>query len=184
MTKDKILIEIYNNKLFKSYAAKMSPKLVDEVISEVIITVANMNTEKVLDLYYKKDLNRYIITIITNMIINKKSPFNKMYNNADFQIEAAFNFKDITTEDNPFTGEESIELIEDIKSFLNKRDGISLEEKESNDLFDMAFFQSETYQDVADTTDKSKTTIYNSVQDVKEVVVTKFKNRYNDIRNK
>ncbi len=183
MTLEKILIEINREPLFKSYAAKMSPKFVNEIISEVIIIIAEMDREKVLSLYSKGDLKRYIITVITNMVINPKSPFNKMYNSQNKDISKVYNYSANKDEEDVFISSEALELIQDIKAFILKRSLISEEEAINSDLFYRFTFGGETFQEISDSTGIAKTSVFNTVKSIEQIIETKFKTQYGRIRN-
>lgn len=89
--KSKILTEIFNNSQLKSYAFKVSKgnSLRDDIISEMIISLNEMNDEKLYRLYDNKELINYCYKIIWLSWNSATSPFYIKYikeNKQDFIV--------------------------------------------------------------------------------------------------
>ena len=91
---------------------------------------------------------------------------------------------DILESEDIFISDESLQLIEDMKAFINKRALINESEAYNSMVFSRSFFGGETFQEISDSVGVTKTSVFNTVKEVKQVVNTKFKDRYIDVRFK
>ena len=180
MNRDKILIEVYSDHFYKGYAASYKPKLVDEIISELIISLTSMDEDKLISIYENKELKYYCIAIIRNMVINEKSNFNNHYggfnNYDDFYLDSI--------EDNITINVSDLEdeLIADIYKFLKKRGENICGEWYNEELFKQCFKDGKNHREISKHTKIAKTSVYSNIEATKELIQTKFKDRYNDIR--
>ena len=184
MKRNDIILKIYKNSLFRSYAAKLCPRLVEEILSEMQMSLLKMNEQRLIDLYESKDLDRYVIAIIYNMVVNPQSPLNKVYSENHIIIDNIYSDIDIIESEDIFISDESLQLIEDMKAFINKRALINESEAYNSMVFSRSFFGGETFQEISDSVGVTKTSVFNTVKEVKQVVNTKFKDRYIDVRFK
>lgn len=182
MKVDDIIVEVYENILFRRYATKICPRLVDEILSELYESVLKMDAAKVVHLYESKNLDKYCISIIYNMVVNPQSPLNKVYNHDHINIDNVYSDIEISDDEDIFISDESIELIEDIKKFIHKRSKINEEEFYNSMVFSRSFFGGETFQEISDSIGVTKTSVFQTVKAVKQIVNTKFKNKYIDVR--
>ena len=87
MVKDEILISVYEDEMYKNYARKFFPSLVDEMISETIFSLLLMDEGKLKNLHNNNELKYYCIAIIRNMACNKYSPFRQNYIDENIDID-------------------------------------------------------------------------------------------------
>ena len=183
MNRDKILIEVFNDNFYKCFAASLAPTLVDEVQSELIVTLAEMNEEKLITLYNNKELKYYSIAIIRNMVLNKRSPFNKQFekglcyeDNKDVWNAA----EEVAVID--FNDDAGDKLLADIYSFLSTRSknvsGGWYDEK----LFKMYFGDNVSFRDVSKKTGIPTSSIYHNIKNTTEIINNEFKTTYDGIR--
>ena len=172
-----IVTRVYNNKKFRSYAAKLKPALVEEILSELSNSLLSMNIDKLIELHMQNVLNAYCMTIINNMVWNASSPFNKMYSSNHEQIEVAFNLAPPYDSNDFFLSDESFDLIEAMKAFTLSKN------HEDYNMFYRWRFGGEIFQEIADSTGNSKTSVFNTVKAIEKIVIRKFKKQYDVIRN-
>ena len=182
MSKNEILIYVFNNTLFANYANKMNSRLKDEIMSETISILSEIDEVKLKFLYDSHGLNSYVLTIIFNMVVNSMSPLNATYSKNYYNIDNLYNCSDNEEEDF-FKSSEASDLITDIKAFLNKRSNISEEEALNCELFNRSFFGGETFEEISEIKGIPKTTVFTTVKDVKRIVKDKFESKYDEIRH-
>ncbi len=179
MTRDKILLEIYNDSFYRGYISKLTPNLVDECHSEFLLVVSEMCETKLSLLHSYNELKYYAISIIRNMVYNKNSNFNKSFNN-DLQNLDDYPFLcDEDDAENKNDAED--ELINDIKEFLTKRaenvDGAWYDKQ----LFKMYFEDEDTFRGISDKTSIPTSSIFHNIKGTQSVIQQKFKKRYDDL---
>lgn len=83
MSKDKIIDELYRNKEIDELINYLTSNnsLKDDLKQELFIILCNMNDEKIIGLYERKEIKYYIIRIIKNQFHSSTSPFYKKYRN-------------------------------------------------------------------------------------------------------
>lgn len=80
MTREEILIEVFNSQILNKMANKYKARLgsdADEFVSHCISIVCEMPEEKLLRLYKDGQLYFYIVSIAKNQAWNDNSVFNK-----------------------------------------------------------------------------------------------------------
>lgn len=182
MNRDDILIEVFNDSFYKGYAAKLSPKLVDEIQSELIAILAEMDAEKLIQLHSNNELRYYSIAIIRNMVLNKKSPFNKMFNdnhNFDEEFDIA---DDIDEPSVDFDDDGADCLIADIYKFLNNRASEVSGAWYDEGLFKIYFGEDLTLREVSERTGIPLSSVYHNIKSTMKLIGNEFKDRYNDVR--
>ena len=201
MNRDEILIDVYSDTFYKGYAASYKPSLVDEIISELIISLTSMDEAKLISIHKNKELKYYCIAIIRNMVINEKSNFNAGYSrHAKYEQEITYDnnsFKCDEANENPLfapaldnvvddivinVSELEDELISDIYKFLKKRGENVCGEWYNEELFKQCFKDGKNHREISGATKIPFTSVYRSIEDTKTLIQTKFKDRYNDIR--
>ena len=164
MTRDKILQTIYEDDIYKGYAASFCPNLVDEMISELVFRFLNMDEKKLLDLYN-----------------NKYDPFRKQFlDKATVELKTEIIMvEEDTSED---VSDLTTELRKDIDAFLSKRAENIKGEWYNQKLFDLYYLDGQTFKEISEMTGISESSIYLSVKGVQEIVQTKFNSTYYDLR--
>ena len=178
MCRDEILTEVYNDIFYKAYISSLLPKLVDEAHSELVYTLSEMDEEKLINLHDNKELKYYSIAIIRNMIFNKSSPFNRMFNESHLEVqEALYIIDDVMPPQ--FNDDAADELILDIWRYLEDRskniDGAWYSEQ----IFKMYFNTSKSFRELSAETKIPTSSIYHNVKGTQELIINKFKNRWN-----
>ena len=180
MCRNDILTEVYNDVFYKCYIASLLPNLVDEAHSELIATLAEMDEEKLVQLYENKELKYYSIAIVRNMIFNKSSPFNKLFNESHLEVEDAFYIIDDVTPPQ-FNDDAGDALIFDIWSYLEDRskkiDGAWYSEQ----IFKMYFNTSKSFRDLSAETKIPTSSIYHNVKSTQQLIIDKFKKKYDTL---
>jgi antitoxin component of RelBE/YafQ-DinJ toxin-antitoxin module len=179
-----IVTQIYNNKFFRSYASKICPRLTEEILSELSMSLLSMKIDSLIKYHAQGVLDQYCTTIIYNMVVNPKSPLNKVYSEKHIPIDNIYSDIDSATEENVFISNESLELVEDIKAFISKRALINEEEAYNSSVFYRSYFGGETFQEISDSIGVTKTSVFETVKGVKQIVETKFLKQYTDVRFK
>jgi hypothetical protein len=180
MNRDKILIEVYSDTFYRGYASTYKPDLVDEIISELIISLTSMDEDKLISIHDNKELKYYCIAIIRNMVINDKSNFNKDY--GQFNSYEDDYFKSIESEVLIDASELEDELITDIFKFLKKRGENICGEWYNEELFKQCFKDGKNHREISKLTKIASSSVYSNIEATKKLIQTKFKDRYNDIR--
>ena len=184
MNRDKILIEVFNDTFYRGYASKFYPHLVDEIITELIISLGTIDSDKLEQLYFSKELKYYCIAIIRNMCTNKYSPFNKMYVNNTLPLTEEV-IEELINEDSLVIDEfEEIKLLKDISIFLSEHsentEGGWYDEK----LFHQYFTEDKSFRAISSSTTIPTSSVYHNVKKTQDTVINEFKNKYDDIRDK
>tara|TARA_R110002020_G_scaffold17516_6_gene61445 strand:- start:3587 stop:4162 length:576 start_codon:yes stop_codon:yes gene_type:complete len=181
MTRDKILQTIYEDDIYKGYAASFCPNLVDEMISELVFRFLNMDEKKLLDLYNNKELKVYALAILRNMVYYKYDPFRKQFlDKATVELKTEIIMvEEDTSED---VSDLTTELRKDIDAFLSKRAENIKGEWYNQKLFDLYYLDGQTFKEISEMTGISESSIYLSVKGVQEIVQTKFNSTYYDLR--
>ena len=180
MNRDEILIDVYSDHFYKGYAASYKPSLVDEIISELIISLTSMDEAKLISIHKNKELKYYCIAIIRNMVVNEKSNFNNHY--GGFNSHDDFYLDSIEDDVVVNVSELEDELIDDIYKFLKKRGENVCGEWYNEELFKQCFKDGKNHREISGATKIPFTSVYRSIEDTKTLIQTKFKDRYNDIR--
>lgn len=179
--RDKILVEVYSDVFYRAYISSLLPNLVEEAHSELISTLAEMDEDKLIKLYNNKELKYYSIAIIRNMIFNKSSPFNKQFNQDNsLELQEAAYLVDEELADE-FNDELADELISDIWRFLEERSGYIEGAWYSEKVFKMYFKTSKSFRDLSSETKIPTSSIYHNVKSTQELIIDKFKDRYDRI---
>ncbi len=180
MDKNGILEEVFNDVFYKCYISSLTPTLVDEAHSEFIIKFAEMDDDKLIKLYTNKEIKYYGIAIIRNMIFNKSSPFNKLFNNNSLQIEEAYYVPDEVDADT-FNDDAADSLILSIWKFLEDR-SVSIEGGwYSEKIFKMYFNTTKSFRDLSKETGIPTSSIYHNAKNTQELIINKFKDEYDRI---
>jgi DNA-directed RNA polymerase specialized sigma subunit len=181
MTRDKILQTIYEDDIYKGYAASFCPNLVDEMISELVFRFLNMDEQKLLDLYSNKELKVYALAILRNMVYYKYDPFRKKFLE-DSTLPIMTEIIRIEDEQEEDNSDLTTELRKDIDKYLTNRADKIKGEWYNQKLFDLYFQDGHTFKEISEMTGISCSSIYLSVKGVQEIVQTKFKSTYYDLR--
>ena len=181
MTLDKILQTIYEDDIYKGYAASFCPNLVDEMISELVFRFLNMDEQKLLDLYTNKELKVYALAILRNMVYYKYDPFRKKFLD-DSTLPIMTEIIRIEEDEEEDVSDLTTELRKDIDKFLTNRADKIKGEWYNQKLFDLYFQDGHTFNEISEMTGISCSSIYLSVKGVQEIVQTKFKSTYYDLR--
>tara|TARA_R110001606_G_scaffold155826_1_gene298138 strand:- start:60 stop:635 length:576 start_codon:yes stop_codon:yes gene_type:complete len=181
MTLDKILQTIYEDDIYKGYAASFCPNLVDEMISELVFRFLNMDEQKLLDLYTNKELKVYALAILRNMVYYKYDPFRKKFLD-DYTLPIMTEIIRIEEDEEEDVSDLTTELRKDIDKFLTNRADKIKGEWYNQKLFDLYFQDGHTFNEISEMTGISCSSIYLSVKGVQEIVQTKFKSTYYDLR--
>lgn len=184
MDRDSILVEVFNDDLYKSYSAKFYPHLVDEMVSELIFSLSTLSTEKLQQLHFSKEIRYYSIAVIRNMVSGKNKPFIKNFVNDNLQINEEALAAIENDEGEQLYSDVDI-LLNDVKEFLKERSGSIEGYWYDERLFNMHFDKDEplSYRTISKKTDIPVSSIYHSVKKTQDLVSKEFKNRYNDVRD-
>ena len=182
MVKSEILIEIHNDEFYKGYIKSLAPaNKVDDLHGHFLLKMCELCSTKIEMLHELKQLKYYAVAIIRNELFNKLSPFNKQHGEQHANIE---DFYSLTSEDVIEVSQDLEQykaLLDDVYKFMELRTskvkGAWYDEK----LFKMFFENNETYRSLADKTDIHYCSIFNSIKGTKEIINTKFKERYDNI---
>ena len=182
MEKSKILIEIYNDEFYRGYIKKLAPpNKVDELHSHFLLKMCELCETRIEMLHELKQLKYYAVAIIRNELFNKISTFNKLVGVEHANID---DFYSLTSESELELNEDHEQfkaLLDDVYIFMERRTervgGAWYDEK----LFKLFFEGNETYRSLADKTDIHYCSIFNSIKGTKEIIDTKFRERYDDL---
>ena len=182
MERNEILIEIYNDEFYKGYIRKLAPEnKVEEFHSYFLLTMSEICATKLEMLHELKQLKYYAVAIIRNELFNKISPYNKLEGVQHANID---DFYSLTSEDELEISQDHEQiktLLDDVYKFMERRTdrvgGAWYDEK----LFKLFYEGNETYRSLADKTDIHYCSIFNSIKGTKEIINTKFKERYDNL---
>lgn len=178
MNREDILVGIYNDPFYRGYITKLTPYLIEECYSEFLLEVSEMCETKLGLLHSYNELKYYSISIIRNMVYNKYSNFNKMYNEKLADID---NHPYLYEDNEEVNHELNDELVNDIKDFLTKRaenvDGAWYDKQ----LFKMYFEEDETFRSISEMTSIPTSSIFHNIKGTQSVIQQKFKKRYDDL---
>ena len=178
--RDKILVELYNDKMYKLYAKKLSANLADEMISELMLAMCSLDESRLIELHGRGELKYYAMACLRNMVTNKYSPFKKMFNNDNLEIFHDV-LEDTDDECNEMDYNDVDDLLEDIREFLDDRtdnvDGTWFDEV----LYSLYFNEGKSFRQIAKETSIPTSAIYNSVKETQRLINDKFKTRYDGI---
>jgi len=179
MIKDKILISVYEDKMYNNYARKFYPHLVDEMVAEMVFSLLLLDDRKLENLYNNNELKYYCIAIIRNMAYNKHSPFRKNYVNDNVEIDNI----DIVEVDKVKHADSidifnlSSDIDEFVKNKVIKVRGVISE----GDLFNMHFKKKLSFRAISKKTGLPLRCLFINIKKTQQEVVDKFKIDYNDI---
>lgn len=180
MNKSIILQEIFMDVFYKCYISSLTPNLVDEAHSEFIFKIAEMDEDKLISLYNNKEIKYYGIAIIRNMIFNKSSKFNKLYNNNNLQVEEAYYVPDEVDTDT-FDDDAADELILSIWKFLEDRSKSIEGGWYSEKIFKMYFNTTKSFRDLSKETGIPTSSIYHNAKSTQQIIIDKFRDEYDRI---
>ena len=182
MEKNRILIELYNDEFYRGYIKSLAPaNKVDEFHSYFLLKMCEICSTKIEMLHELKQLKYYAVAIIRNELFNKASPFNKLEGVNHANIDDFYSLTDANEIELNEDHEQFKHLLDDVYTFMERRTekvgGAWYDEK----LFKLFFENNETYRSLADKTDIHYCSIFNSIKGTKEIINTKFKERYDNI---
>jgi hypothetical protein len=197
--KDIILIELYFDKMLRSFIKKITPQLSEEAHSQFMMNVmVSITEDKLLQMHDDGVLLYYCVRMIRNMVVNQSSPFNKKYSNlisydasmtenSERTFSEYIEDKDSNVEDKFISNEKQEEinlLLSDVKDWLSNRaknvEGAYYDEM----LFNKYFSGGLTFRDIAAQTGIPLKTIYTDITLTQSAVLTKFQERYDNIINR
>lgn len=100
MTKQDIISYVYDlkivDKLAKRYRTNIGENNIDDFKQTIYCMLLNMTEAQLVSLYERNELVYYIMAIVRNQCVNKKSTFNRMYNeqNIDY-VESVENVSEL-----------------------------------------------------------------------------------------
>lgn len=107
MTRDEIVLTIYNDKSLKSLANRMVGDYGQDLIHYVIECLCRLNHEVLLRLYMTKRLNNYVFGIMRNSAMSQRSEWSKKFGSQmDISIETFMTYYSETTPDEPIQSDQ------------------------------------------------------------------------------
>lgn len=179
MDRDSILIEVFNESLYRGFTSKFYPDLVDEMITELILSLDKIPVEKLQGLHDRKELKYYCIRIIRNLATNKKLSFIKAYVNDNLEIKD--DILSLPDTDTPIDEYKEIELLSSIKDYLADK---SINEEGSwydERLFNMYFNDGKSHRGINKSTNIPLSSVYNNIKKTQNNIKDKFKNKYDEL---
>lgn len=97
-----IIGEIYEKRLVRSILENMrvSSNDIDDLEQEIYMILLNYNKEKIIQMWEKKQLNYFVVGVITRQYNSKTSPFYKKYKKYYKYIDGNFVNNEDISEDN------------------------------------------------------------------------------------
>lgn len=97
-----IIGEIYEKRLVRSILENMrvSSNDIDDLEQEIYMILLNYNQEKIIQMWEKKQLNYFVVGVITRQYNSKTSPFYKKYKKYYKYIDGNFVNNEDISEDN------------------------------------------------------------------------------------
>ena len=176
MTKNQILERIYLDDFYKTYINALVKHNKEEAHSEFIALMCEVSEEKLKKLHQFNELKYYSIRVIYNMIGNKASNFNKIFNFRYEDIETCYGLEANTT---PYNDEKR--LHDEIHTFIKKRSKNVQGAWADEILFNEYIVKGKTYRQMQEETGIHYVTLFKHVHLIKEMLHTKFKNDYDNI---
>ena len=190
--RDNILIEVFNNSRLKAYIRKIAPYSYEEVHSSLMMDLMTKVDEyKLCKLHASDELEPYLRVMAKNMVSNPLSPFNREKHQNTTEItdylEDTYEADLSNPEEGLIEQEDTYEvkmLLVGIQEWLSERtdkvEGAFYDEI----LFNKYFRFGNTFREISDNTKIPLSEIYSGISAVQQVVVTKFKERYDGVINK
>ena len=99
---NKVITEIYEKKMIRSILENMrvSSNDIDDLEQEIYMILLNYNQEKIIQMWEKKQLNYFVVGVITRQYNSKTSPFYKKYKKYYKYIDGNFVNNEDISEDN------------------------------------------------------------------------------------
>jgi DNA-directed RNA polymerase specialized sigma24 family protein len=177
-----VINEIYTDSFYKGYCNSLFYNEIkrEELLSEFILAVLEMNQERVKELIDRKEFKYYAISIIRNLAFNKNSSFNK---NNTVALE-----NDIIEDENLeqpvyFEDEKAKELKKCIYSKLLKDSKKSTNLWYEKEIFFLYHNEFKSYREMSKATGIPVSSIHNSVIKTTEKIKEQFKDRFDKLKD-
>ena len=180
---------ITTDSFFKGYAKSFSDDdfIANEIYSEFLLKVCEMNQDKLQQLYDDRELKYYCATIIKNVVyhpssIVKKNHFDRNLVHIDDE-DCYFEVENVEEVEPQHLNQEAIvELLKEIKWFLAEM----AKENElgwyNQQVFELYHEEYKSLRDMSKDTTIPTSSIYNSVKKTKDKINDLFRERYDSIK--
>ena len=101
MDRNRIIEELWMSNDLNEALSKMHPvELQEDLKSELFLIIAELDENKLIDLYKKNQLKFYVVRVMLNMVRSSKSKFYKLYRNFDeyLPIDKPENYQEDVTD--------------------------------------------------------------------------------------
>jgi len=189
MTRDEILIYIFNNKMLNDAINNVvDDKYKEDFRSHFYLQVSEFEEQKLIDLYNRRVIDWVCLKIITNQWKSTTSTFYKMYRNGGFagdkivRLESEFiNSEGDERLETQLEDEEYIEpiddkeVLEEVRVLLCNQYEDFLVNQYHSTLFEMYYFDDLTLKEIERLTDIDFNAVSRSVRKTKAYLKTKIK---------
>jgi len=182
-TIEDIINHIYEDSFYKGFSSSfhMSPYIGEEIFQEFILIILEQPIEKMIKLYDNKEFIYYSKVIIQNLVFNKYSTINKNYKQQISLDEYELDIED--KESNSLDSREVDGLLKRIDTFLEDYSEKNKDFWYDKELFNMYFYEDETYRSIGKKTRIPFTSIFHSIAGTKKLIQDKFGKDYLDVNN-
>ena len=174
--------QIYLDSFYRGYCNSLvyNKTKQEELFSEFILIVLELDKEKVRQLVDRKEFKYYAIAIIRGLVYSKYSQYNK--NNISFN-EITENYTEETTEPSYLDTKESKKLLKKVDKLLSKGVDEDINIWYSQKIFDVYFNEYNSFRKMSKATSIPMNSIYNSIKDTKEKIKDNLGKEYERLKN-
>lgn len=184
MSKNDILEHIYNNKMLNDAIKNIvAPQHYQDFRSHFYLQVAELDENKLIQLYNKNELDYFCLKIITNQYKSKTSTFHKLYKNGGMPGTHTIDVVDMDEwlknntiiDEKEIKGPDPVVIKKQILYFLEVQYDNIIANQYHKVLFMLYYFDDLTLKQIEETTKINKDAVSRSVRKTKAYLKTKIK---------